>query len=524
MKRVKNIFFVAVIMLLLCILPECIRADETEFYGQKEIIYTISNSDVRNFCNGGRQGLEAGLKTVLPEGVSYQIEEGEYAITLSLVISFDSYEEYVNKHRALLGDEIVIARACGEEMLLAENFVSKDVQNYLVDKLKEAEVCTEVAFSSLTRYKGTKLMLNGKEYEFDEKVCIMEEFPLEQEVLFRSLYIYIWEDQGEFVAEVKVKLENKGEQFWQQYKALLETHTESMEGEGLITLQFKAPTIDALYQKFRECFGIFVGREQTYELQDDGSVRVKENVAVLWSGHDSALFGYMFDMELGAGYENLSGENWYTRIAEGKVINNNTELVAFSYDAKVAFEEIDVTTYFTDNWGKYTREIIFKLPKLYVGAVGDKIAEAIEGELSDGMSCYIYDEKGLRNYKMAITTSEMEEIEVFTTTFLGDRCKFEVQLAFWGLGSDSVQETYRIGEDIFGVASPEIMNVKYVSSDGEMLLGNADLTKERVKYEYAVKQFKMQDAFQIIITVLAVVTVLSYVVLIIKIVKGRKNK
>ena len=371
---------------------------------------------------------------------------------------------------------------------------------------------------------GAKLILNGQEYSIEDKTCIMEECPVEEDFLFKSLYIDILESEAGYEAEVQVQIENVGDDFWHQYEKTLAEYIDSIEGSKTKTLKLTAPTLEELFHKLRMCLGIYIGREKSYVLHEGGNLRAKERIAVLYAEKEDWVFYYNFKMDIGKFCKNPSGENSDTSISEGKVINSRTEIIEYSYDAEVAFQEIGITTHYTDGWGKYTRELVFKLPKIYVSAVGEKVAEEVKENLSDGMSCHIYDEGDVRCYKISITTSDIEEIEDFTSAYLGGRCKFEVIPAFLGFGEDAVQEVYRTNDMVLGVAPPTEMNVRYMSSEGETLLEKADITKERVKYNYSVKQFKVQNVLRLIIVFVGIITLISYVLLGMKIVQEIKNK
>lgn len=99
-KYWKNVMIISFILSLLCC-PARTFAEEAEFSGSRICAARIDSSDLENYIDGGRKGLDFVIRKIRPDWLSVDISMSEHDVIVTLKYDFASYQEYRNRTRQM---------------------------------------------------------------------------------------------------------------------------------------------------------------------------------------------------------------------------------------------------------------------------------------------------------------------------------------------------------------------------------------------------------------------------------------
>ena len=502
-------------------------AEEEEFTGTKKLTYEIMVSDINNYCAGGRNTLEVVLRRALPQNISYDIEQADGRMQLTFLIDFKTYEEYVDAHRFMLEKEPPIIYANGAQLTIMEDFDDMDMLKFLDTNLAELGACTEVDFSWMAVDKDIELNVNDRKYTFEDQVSIMEMFLFDKEIYFKRVLIDISKKEKVYSAYINVWLDGKlcKENVSKAYKSFIEKQAtyvnvdEDNRNGGTYKFELEANTIEELYSNIRKYVGVYIGETNYYDMSEPSQTKLMKKIILSHDGvlNDDAHVSMVY--RLCEDYSAIKAGNKNTDVGVDRITLNGSYVMEYYENVDMGFEEIQVVTYYTDDWGNYSRDIIFKLPFELYTVHDEDIRKELESILGDGIECNIYDgDAGSRCYKVSILKATMKEVETFTKALLGENCKFKVNKAFMGLGNDKVTDIVSLSDKVLNITSPKVVKKSYISDAGEKKLIEGESG-------YAVKHSRHQDMLAMVSVILVIAVVIVYIIVIVKVsVKSKKDK
>lgn len=537
MKKIRIFKYLCMVFLGVSLLMcgNHVYAAEETFAGTKEITYTISENDMKHLCYSQEAGFRYALKVKLPDGMEYTLSHTDKTYTFSLVMKFDSFEEYYQLHCELFGEDVEILYGQGEGLVLKESIGCGEFTQYLDNLFKETGICVERDFSWFADYVGTKLTVNDKPYECDDKFDIKNEAVAD--VRYESMKIDIQRKDDKVVALVTGKLLSKdheedqiGEYIYHLKKK--EGITCVLEGDVYeIQLEVEGESLDEVLPKIGSTLGMYAAVERSYEYVDSDTIGVVEKVNIISKQILKENAKYEYKCKLVGWFRGLETADEEVIIEGYQLKTDKQSCIEYKYIQDMYLDNLIIKTDVNDPWGKIKRSVTFQMP-LELGAVcGENIINDIKGRLADGMVFTVYDSvsdtgDSLRNYEVTMESNNVKDIELFTQEFLGCKNSFEIVEGFVIVGKDTLVDVIKVDNGVLGMAGVNDVEVVYITDKGEeLLVESAGITEEFLGLSYEFQQTRIQTWMFLGIAALVVVIVAIYVCIIVsKIKKLIRNK
>jgi hypothetical protein len=382
-----------------------------------------------------------------------------------------------------------------------------------------------VEFGWLAVSRGIELNVNETRYEFDEKVSILEEFDFDKEIYFMRFAVDISKKDNTYIAyiDVVVNTELSAKNAASDYKRFIEKYANYVNADEVnkktptYMFELSSDSIENLYSDIRRYVGVYIAETQEYITTDENKARIMEKLVLCDDGVLKDVSVVRVEYKLLDDYSNIRAGNEETAVIVDRITMLKGKTLAYYEDVNAGIEEVNVVTYYNNDWGLYSRDIIFKIPNELYDVYDETIRKELEQHLKEGMSCFISnDDIGHTYYKVSITKANEKQIKEFTESLLVGECDFKVNKAFLGLGMDKVTDKVTVLGKALTIAKPDNIVMSYISDAGEKKLENGIS-------QYTVKHSKNQDMIAIGSIVLVVVIMVIYIVTIIKINKKSKK-
>lgn len=478
MKKISkiNIFFVLGCMFLMMFLLKGTEvtayAKDHAFSGKREITYRIQASDLKYYCNNGREGFEFILRKDLPDNMSYTISSEDRELVLKVCIGFDSFDEYLNTMEIIAGDDINIIYEADDSLTLLEPFESEKITEYLNNLFDSKGLFIEKKFDFLAEYEGTKLFLNGTEYICDDKVFITDQ-PIAG-IVYDELDIRLERVKEGVEATVYafVRLHDNEEDSLGEYIYFLKkneniTISDDSDTEYDIDFVVSGEDVDSVLDTIEDYLGIYIDIRRTYEDAGMGVINVTEEIEFIKD--------YVFNEDTDLSYEsnligmhrNLTSDNEEIEISDYELCADDDFLIRYTYEIDSVIDDVLIDTEVVDKWGRIKRTITYRLSFATAEIYHDKVVNLIQGKLAKGMTCEIYDDDEYRNYVISVVSDKDEVISEFTKAFTGMKSSFVSVDGAFLVGKNSFYDTIRMDKDFFGMGEVNNVTVTY-TKDGKV--------------------------------------------------------
>lgn len=520
-------------------------AEENTFIGVRTIEVKVDQSDIENFVNGGRAVLDFVIRKYAPEWLNYTSKNVGRDVYISFSFKFVSYDDYCIKLEELLQYESSVVWIEDDGTFLMENFESKEQLNFFYSALIEnnclIEKTPEVLFSNITL---DTVEVNNEEYKIEGKVDIRPQG--KENIKFDEIELVTkGKKDGTFDRSIVIKLNtaSKGqksvEDIIERFRHTAKVTEEYPTGGGVkITAEFHALNSEELVKKTMICLNVATSIQETEEYVDDTAIMVKrvEFIDLPSVLKEKGVFHYFY--EFPSYYQNVMGKEGSTvSINEASITAENESYVECYYERGFQFDEIEISSDFSDWFGKKTRSVKMSTDMDTVKRYHEKIKEELSDKLQKGMVLDIYDDNGKRYYKISYSSYWIKEIEEFSEAILGSVCRINGNENWIPFAESSLKENILINEILPKIAPAKETVISYKLLPGSRI---EDMKEDSVSVEENIITYKggnsvsidikykalnlMKCVVEIVGLVFVTVVVIIVYVKIRKMLKGKKQK
>lgn len=502
--------------------------EASTFSGTKEITYTIKETDMKNYCNSGREGFKHALRKKLPDGVNYEISQVDKQITFTLIISFNNFDEYYEIHKKMLGDEINIKYGAGDNFSLWESFDNTAITTYLDTMLKEESICIEKDFSWFATYVGTVLNINDVEYECNDVVDIKGDNIAG--ILYEYISINLERRKDDVLTTVHARVAERGhtEDQYGEFKYLMSKNEkitcEEKDGKFYMEFQVRTHSLDEALSEVGTLLGVYIGVERTYEYVDMATVAVVEKINILYEQIMVEKGEMKYESNLIGWHRGLASSNENIKIEDYRLSANNIPNIEYTYHRDMKMENLNITTDFSDKWGKYKRTIAYQLPMELALPYNEAIVKYMKSNLVDGMNCevsdIVIDDIKYRNYEITMVSADSKDIEKFTEKFLGAKNQFIIDDGFALFGKHSLTDVIKVDDQLLGMSGVENVVIKYKIGDKEVVADSKGVLDKYQELSFEYRLVKTQTWMVLGIVVLVIIIIAVYIWVLIRKIKS----
>ncbi len=504
MRKTKYILsaLFALIIMVSSLIPLTVYAESSnDSLGYRTISYQISSSDLENYADGGRSGLDISLRSSIPQGVTYSFETEERQVTLTLRFEFKSAKDYREKVIGLCGTDTAVICSLDNEVLLVESAAAMNYLDFLFEV--ESDIDVENSENSEESQKQTStfdirsmmtvtknvLFVDDTEYQIEDTVNIRPE--ISDEDFIRADYLSLHTEgkrNGNFKRTVVVGIsddanEEKKDYFNKLFKKLGKVKTEQIS-ENEITLQvtFEAYGQQELAAKTEQCLGCNIIQIENLYPIDKKNIGVTNQefydlTAIL---NPEGLFSYTFDVP--SYYSNIQTVEGYSYTTESGIASEN-EIITYSYAKKFCFDEICISTDISNWFGKIDRTIRLSVSN----EIADFYHENIKTQLSerlpkDSVMTISEDENGIY-YEIGFSSYSTEKVLEFTNAILDSSGELTIDRGFLGI-SNQISENISVDNVLTSMSPARSVSSNYT------LISTASLADEMEEYD---ESCKMED-------------------------------
>ena len=472
MKKIKTIIKILLVFtIILSAFPAAtvLAKEDSTASGYRSISYQISSSDLENYAEGGRSGLDIALRSKLPSGVVYTLDSFERYIILTLRFDFSSLDDYRQKVLRLCGSEVALLCSQSPEIVIVESASPADYLNCLIETNEASDLNGDennsqnqddesniITLKKLVTVTQNLLYIDGKEHSIDGSVNIYPEANKDEEntdndETIKADYIYITtkaKRDGSFERKVTVGLYDdedgsKKKHFNRTMKAAgTVKKNEISDYELALEVTLESNDKKELSSLTGLCLGCTVLSEETLSPLDEGNFNVlsQEYFGISSLLHDQSEFIYTFDTP--TSYKNIKAINGSSYI-ENDNICSGKQLVTFNYEQKFSFSSIKVYTDLSGLLGRIERTITLSVSNDVAYYYHNVIKTTLSDRLIDNSVMTISEDDQNTNYEIVYSSFSVDKISEFTDAILNSSGKLKVEREFLGL-NNKVSETVSV--------------------------------------------------------------------------------
>ncbi len=489
MKKIKRIFslFLSVIVALGCFAPLAVYAESSseESFGSRIISYQMSFSDLENYADGGRSGLDISLRSKIPENIDYEFKAENRRVVLSLSFDFENLEDYRKKVVALCGPDTAVIFSDDGELLLIESSSAMDYLDFLFESDTENEQNQSVAdIRSMMSVTKNLLRIGDEEYKVDDLVNIRPNAEEDTDKIKADYLLVETEGKrdGSFKRSVTVGIKNdfneeKTKYFNKLLKKLGKVKKEQIsDNELTLCVTFEAYGQKELASKTEQCLGCQVVQMENMIAIDKKTVGVtsQEFFDISTILESEAVFSYLFAFP--SYYDNVEPISGCSFLLENNTVSSSSEVVAYNYEKKFCFEEIVISTDVSDVFGKIERKIILSVSDEIADFYHENIKSKIGERLPKNSVMTITKTTGRTDYEIVFSANSSEAILEFTDTVLDTSGTLTIEQGFLGL-SNRISETIAVDNILTSMSPCQKVSINY------SFLSGATLDAEMEEYE-----------------------------------------
>lgn len=498
MKRKFSI--ILLLTAVLCLMKvDNLQAHE-EFRGNRSTRCTVSQSDLENFVLGGRSTLEMILAKEKVKEYTIRTQSAGMDLELQIEYSFDTYEEYKEKTRMLLGYGPITTYG-EEEVPYVENFSPLELFNFLNNSMQRAGVIEETSLHELLNIEKDTIELNGNTYEGTKALNTSGE----EEILFNRIKMDT--ELKENIYTRTIELSAKEEAAQRMFRVIKDRCAasgakleENSETKCFVT--FSSDSESQLIKETMQILGTAVNINHNKYYNTKKSVRMKtiEHIDVESLLNEEGNFSY--ELRLPESYENLAADlkpvkegeedeknEKSIRVSAGTVYSDGCEgEITYYYDEPLAFDNISVLTDISNENYKIKRIITFYMDWNIADNYYKAVKKEFQKRLDKGDTLRIYDDQGYRCYEITYSSWSARGIEKFTDrVFNISGSSLKIKRSAIPFVKSRIRDKFNVAEGNIKGYSQSI-DVKY------MLPGNTKVTEE-IGEEKEGKYISMTSTF-----------------------------
>ncbi len=496
MKKLKyTLGILLALIMIVSAMPIAIYADVIDTpLGYRSISYQISSSDLENYADGGRSGLDIYLRNTLPKDVNYSFETNERQVVLNIYFEFNSAEEYREKVIALCGTDTAVISSTEDEVLFVETATAMSYLDFLfveqdnsdsddkdnTDETKNPLSTFDIR-SMMTVIKNT-LYVNGNEYQIESNVNIRPTSNTEKPIMVD--YISIQTDgkrNGSFKRTIKVGINNdeneeRKDYFNKLFKKVGKVKTEQQtEYETTLQVSFETYGETELAKKTEQCLGCTVLQTETLYSIDKKNVGVTNqefyDLSVILN--PEGTFDYTFNLP--SYYSNVQTVEGYSYLNE-KCISASSEIITFSYEKRFFFDEISIVTDVSNVFGKIERTIQLGVSSEIADFYYENIKEQLVERLPKNSTLTIEEIENGIYYTVSYSSFSSKKISEFTDSILNNSGELTINRGFLGI-SNEISETISVDNILTSMSPTKNVSVDY------KLISTASMSDDMEEYD-----------------------------------------
>ena len=444
-RQIKILSFVLSLLTLASLFSFAGAAkEEGAFAGTRTVIFHTDPSDLENYFEGGRAGLDLRLRANSPDFLEYRLHALPHQRVVELVLSFSfsGFDEYRQRLKFLLGSEPSLLYSASPKPVLLEG---DSVRGWL-DFLQESGDAAAIPLDEIFSVSANRIEVNGRTVESESDLLTLSD-ETEEPVFLSSLSIETAGDENGVFTRTLTARARDGEDE-EDLKARFKRIGKLTEEDGAVSVRFSAYTLKEIASKTYFCLkgATDITEDETPENKKEAAVLQKEYFDLSSLLADGADFSYRFalpscfkEVEIQDAPEEFSFVTDEAGVSTSfRYDAKNPALsrfsLALSYRRGIRFDSIEVKTDLTDGFGRITREILFTISDSIPEKTHEFFVQEFSGRAPRGSTLLI--QKEGRNYLYRFTFSSFfaGEVKEFTEAVLNAsaECGRESGVFFYG--------------------------------------------------------------------------------------------
>lgn len=449
-KRIVSLVL-AVLVFVCCLSPLSVLGKKASgFSGNRTLEFTFDSSDLDNYANGGRSGVDFYLRRSAPEWLSYSLRGKGQNVLLRYSFDFGSYEEYFQKIATLLSYRPDILYKNDGGLILVESFDG----SHLLGSLQQALGQSQELFQWAKVTEDT-LTLDGKSYDFSgQKVYICPENGWE--IPLKDLEITTSQEKNALVRTITFTIRDSYTEH-HAWKALVrrckkigEVKEEEWSSTLVLEVTFKASNQYGLTEKTSACLDMPVGLSAQLSKVDDGGCTYLQSETFLLQGYLEEYGSFRYKYTVAPDVKNVSAISDDTDVytdseeVDGELVEftcidaEDQSSISFRYTAPFRFEQLNVHTEWSSVFRKIHRTITLTAPLSAAQVYHETIKEELSERLVRGATLEIYDQDQTRYYVLTFSSWFWMDVAGFTDAIL--KTKITHQDSWIPMGQSSYEE------------------------------------------------------------------------------------
>ena len=527
MKLTKIIIILIIINVCFCFSKS--MAESEEFKGTRNVIYSIDQSNLANYINGGRENLDISLRKNKPDWLTYKFSaEGRNTI-IEFNFSFETYDEYVSKLEELLGYKPAIIRESNKTFV--ENFSSIELINFLYNNLASEDESIEIEKEELFNVKNSVLQFNETKIETTENISLRNN----NVIKFANIQIDTTHNENEITRKISavINKENyKKEDIEKQFKKVTDKVTINERYNYSLEAEITGKNISEIAEKTMICLNTTDMIQEKQNYLDENKVKVdyieKFNLKDILEetsrlNYTCTLPDYCTNLASDENAEQKSNINGNKVTYDG-----NLGIISFSFERAIQFSEISVTTDMSNLFGIITRTIKFKFPIEIVANYNEKFKNEFTEKLQRGMTLNIYNEKLYRVYEITVSSMFLEELNDKTSKFLNEDMEISMEKTINPFEKNKIKDEYDFSNCVKNMLAPDKIESVYVLDRFAKIIDTDDavIKDKTITFDGNLKnEIKFQyKTFNIVLwSFILVCTIIILIIVMIIVKKVKKN-
>lgn len=468
----KKILSIVLLTVVMCLVKAVDLQAQEEFKGHRSTRCIISQSDLENFVMGGKSTLEMILAQ--NQSKSYTVYTKSLGMDLELCIeySFESYEDYDEKTRKLLGYKPITTY--GESKVpYVENFSPLELFNFIDVAMQKSGVVEETNFCRLLSVKKDVVELNGGTYESTEALNTAKE----DEIVFTNIDIDTELTEGIYTRKIGFSMEETEAR--EKVRVLRDRCGVigvelNEEGERNCSVTVTSDSEKQLIKDTMMILGTAVNIEHKKYYNTDTSVRMKTVERIDTENILSEKGKLSYHINLPETYTNLSAD---IEPQKGEEENDGSDTsvsgsvvrysgregeIDYYYDTPLAFDNISVITDLSSEGHKINRTITFYMDWNIADDYYKATKKQMEKGLKRGETLRIYDDEGYRCYEITYSSWFTSKIDSFTNRVFGiNNGKLTLKRSTFPFVKSKIRDKFNIGKGDIKDYS-ESVSIKYI--------------------------------------------------------------
>lgn len=492
----RKIHFILVFILFCIFVKITSVADEIPFKGSRTLVCVLDRSDINNFVDGGLEKFEQVLDENKIEWLDLKEEILDRDMKLTLTFSFENKLEYEERMRELLGYRPVIIYETGNDFILAENFDSGEILNFIQSKLLEENMLDEFNFSRLLSVQNCTLILNEKKYETTENFDIRNGT---EKIQFDSMDIFTTANSdGSFERTINIMIKNGN--WTDNIKTVIKNNFSkagTVEEEDNTSLDFamqvkiQAKNQEELCRKTIIATG-FTERliEKEKAENEKKFVECEEHLGIDKVLRKDGVYNY--DFIYPSYYQELQIQEKDSLSLEENELKYSGEDGKFSYSyyrgAKI--EKIKISTDMSNLIKGTERKIQIRIPKSELDVFEDVIFEHLHQIKEERKHIKIEKELGedYKEYSISCRSRKSEELQEFTEAVLRGNNRFSYVNRILPIRNGTLIDSITVGDIVPAMIPLSEMEIIYLFPNKTKIISSND-----VEYQFNKNQYKTTE-------------------------------